>query len=197
MKNYIKKLSLKGKDKGKNIDFGGLFLNSDGILEFRYSNVFTHPGLSYLYSEDKKAIEIQGLDKSIFIKLPEKEANKLMEFKKEVINKLGNLYKSIVSGKEKLICFPIGLDDFPYLITTDTILNEAEYSSKYTEALRYAFSDKCLRDFDIGRYPGFEGYEDMQKRLGEAVVKLGLKPTNYNGEEAVITTLLEIIEGVF
>lgn len=195
MKHYLERLEVKGK-KGVAI-FSGLFFNEDNKLEFRYSNLPMFKDKRILYDSERESLLVKGFDKKVYIRLSPEDVQSLNKFEQEIRNSLISLYKDITIGKEKLLCLETGLDEYPYLITTETILENGEYSPKYSMALEYSFSNKNLKNFNIGIYPDFKNYDDMQKRLGEAIFKLNLKPNySYKGTKVIKTTLKEILKGV-
>lgn len=193
-KNYVEELKLEGK-KGEAV-FSGLILNENGKLEFKKSNLFANSGITFIFEENLNSLVINKLDKDVRIKLSKENVEKIMNFRAEIMKDLNDLYVNIVSGKEKLICFPTELEKYPYHITTETILDKGMYSPKYIQALIYACSDKCLKRFNIGKYPNFKDYGDLQKRLAEAIINLNLKSSNYKNSEAVLTTLELLLKGV-
>lgn len=195
MKHYLERLEVKGK-KGVAI-FSGLFFNEDNKLEFRYSNLPMFKDKRILYDSERESLLVKGFDKKVYIRLSPEDVQSLNKFEQEIRNSLISLYKDITIGKEKLLCLETGLDEYPYLITTETILENGEYSPKYSMALEYAFSDKNLKNYNIGIYPNFKDYTDMQMKLGRAVEKLKLSPNySYKGTKVIKTTLKEILKGV-
>lgn len=195
MKHYLERLEVKGK-KGVAI-FSGLFFNEDNKLEFRYSNLPMFKNKRIIFDKEHESLLIIGFDKKVYIRLSPENVQALNLFEKEIRNELVSLYKDITTGKEQLLCFNTGYDKYPYLITTETILENGKYSPKYSMALEYSFSNKNLKNFNIGIYPDFKNYDDMQKRLGEAILKLNLKPNySYKGTKVIKTTLKEILKGV-
>lgn len=194
MKSYIETLVVKGK-KGDG-KFSGLILNSEGKLEFKQSNIFSYSEISFVFDEEREGLQMAGIKENVLIKLTKENVDKLIAFKKEITKSLNGLFKNIISGEEKLICYPLELEEYPYFITTETIIKEGMYSPKYTKGLEYAFSDVCLKKFEIDKLPGFKDYGDLQKRLGEAIVGLKLEEVDYQGEKVIITTLKEVLVGV-
>jgi len=195
MKHYLERLEVKGK-KGVAI-FSGLFFNEDNKLEFRYSNLPMFKNKRIIFDKEHESLLIIGFDKKVYIRLSPENVQALNLFEKEIRNELVSLYKDITTGKEQLLCLNTGYDKYPYLITTETILENGEYSPKYSMALEYAFSDKNLKNYNIGIYPNFKDYTDMQMKLGRAVENLKLSPNySYGGTKVVKTTLKEILKGV-
>lgn len=195
MKHYIKRLEVKGK-KGTAI-FSGLIFNEDNVLEFKYSNLPMFKDKRIIFDKEHESLLIIGFNKKVYIRLSPENVQALNLFEKEIRKELVSLYKDITTGKEQLLCLNTGYDKYPYLITTETILENGEYSPKYSMALEYAFSDKNLKNYNIGIYPNFKDYTDMQMKLGRAVEKLKLSPNySYKGTKVVKTTLKEILKGV-
>lgn len=188
-------LILKG-EKG-NAVFSGLIFNDDKKLEFTTCNLPFLKNNSFIFDKNEEGLLINGMDKKVLIKIFPKQVIELIKIENLITKKLSSLYKDIILGREKLICLEMGIEDYPYLITAKTILEAKIYSPKYIKALEFAFSDKCLKRYQIGIYPNFKNYDDMQERLGKAVISLGLEPNDtYNGEKVIKTTLRELLEGV-
>ncbi len=177
--------------------FSNPIFNDNKKLEFTNCNLPFIKNETFVFDKEKSGLLINGTDEEILITISPEQVKELAKIEESIIKELSSLYKNIVTGEEKLICFDIGIESFPYLVTTKTILEAKVYSPKYIKALEYAFSDKCLEKAGIETLPNFKNYEDMQKRLGKAIINLGLKPNDvYNGEEVIKTTLREILKGV-
>jgi len=176
-------------EKG-NATFSGLILNDNKKLEFRYCSLPIKGKI--IFDEKKKGLLLER--GNLLISLNKEDSKKLFEIENKIKREISSLYKDIISGKEKLMLFKVDTENYPYLITTKTILESEIYSPKYVKALEYAFSDKCLKEFNIGIYPGFKNYDDMQKKIGEKVLSLGLKTNSiYRGEKVISITLKEIL----
>lgn len=182
-------LKIRGKS-GEAVFFNPIY-NIDNKIEFKDSNLFDSEGISYVVDDTNSFVQVLGLGRTVSIKIPDEKKEELINWKKSVVSKL-SFYKRIVSGEEELICFPLDLDDFPYLITSKTILDNRMISPKFTKGLEYAFSDDFLKANGLSNLPNFKNYEDMQKRLGWAIVSLKLG----NGGRIVKTNLEEILKGV-
>lgn len=190
----MKRITVTGKN-GQDFIFSNLIFNDDKELEFRHCSYKEFSGRKIVFNKDSKSLIVEDFENPIKLSV---ENNKyLLELEDMVSNQISSLYKNIVANKEELICFETGLKDFPYLITTPTLLESEIYSPKYVKALEYAFSDAVLKANNVGVYPGFKGYEDMQSKLGQTVVNMGLKPNYQYGNDKVIkTTLKELLGGV-
>lgn len=188
-------LSVKGK-KGVAV-FSGLIFNEENQLEFTNCNLPFLSKESFVVDTNSSKLVSDIGNRKVEIKIPDDEIGRFKELEIKISKELISLYKNILSGEEPLLCFYMGLEDYPYYITTPTILKADIYSSKYTKALEYAFSDECLKRFDIGIYPNFKDYDDLQRRLGKAVELLKVKDGYiYKGDKIIKTTLKEIIKGV-
>lgn len=195
MKHYVERLEIRGKE-GVAV-FSGLFFNENNKLEFKNSNLSIFKNKKILFDEEHESLMITGFEKKVFLRLSPEDVQDLIGFEREVRSELVSLYKDIINGKEKLLCLETGHEKYPYLTTTETILNNGIYSPKYSMALNYAFSNENLKNFNIGIYPNFKDYTDMQIRLGEAIKRLNLVPNyNYEGIKVIQTTLKEILKGV-
>lgn len=178
--------------------FSGLIFNDNKQLEFTSCNLPFFKNKTFVFDEEKGGLWVKGTEEKILIRISTEQVLELLEIKNKIMEELSVLYKNILAGEEKLICLNIGVEGYSYLITTETILEAEIYSPKYIKALEYSFSDKCLKKYlNLESYPHFQNYEDMQERLGKAIINLGLKPNDaYNGEEVIKTTLTKILKGV-
>lgn len=195
MKEYIKEIRIKGKEE--DFFFSGIFFNEENEVEFKNTNLSIFKNKKIIYSKKHKGLLIFGFDKKVLLRLSSENISKLDEFEKKIKNEIILLYKNITTGNEPLICLDLENDEYPYLITTKTILNNGQYSPKYIMALKYAFSNENLKKANIKIYPNFKNYTDMQIRLNESIKKLKLTPNyNYKGTKAIKTTLKEVLKGV-
>lgn len=195
MKHYIDRIEVKGK-KGTAV-FYGLFFNEDNKLEFKYSNLAMFKNKRILFEKERESLLIEGFDKKIYIRLSPEDVQNLSLFEEEIKKELISLYKNITNGTEKLLCMDTGYEKYPYLITTETIIENGEYSPKYNTALVYAFSSQNLKKHSINTNTDFKDFTDLQMKLGKAVKKLNLKPNySYKGNKVIQTTLKEILKGV-
>lgn len=187
--------TLRGKN-GKELILSNYFLNDDGQLEFRSSSLFSHSGVRYLFNRESLEIELIGLDKEVRIPISRDEGLIFFEKENEIKRSLNALYANILSGEEKLICFPTGIKDFPLHITTETILNEGMLSPKYVKGFVYALLDPQLKKSGYKEQPGFKGYEDIQERLAKNILSKKFEIEKYVNTEAYVVTLRDAIEGI-
>ena len=184
------------KEKGYRC-FSGLIFNEENRLEFTNCNLPFLSKESFIIDTNNSTLVTGIGNRKVEIKIPNDEIKRFKELEVKISKELISLYKNIINGNEPLLCFYMGLKNYPYYITTPTILRADIYSSKYIKALEYAFSDECLKRFNIGVYPNFKDYDDMQKRLGNAVEFLKVKDGYiYKGDKIIKTTLKEIIKEV-
>ena len=191
MKNWIDVLEVKGK-KGI-AKFYNLIFDENNSLVFLNSDILQNSTLRYRYSKESKALIIDRLD-GIKIKLSNENVDKLNKCFDEMKDLLISFYKDIVLGKEKLICFPIELEGYPYYVTTETILNYGMCSPKFISGFEYAFSQNCLKKFGIKTSLRFDNYKDIQKKIGCILKTRNLKCEKYKGAKAIIMTLPELID---
>lgn len=187
--------TIKGKDN-KEVTLMDYFLNEDNNLEFANSDMFSYSGVRYVFNSQNGTLDILGLDKDISIKLSKMDINAFAKVESEIKKSLNKLYKDILENKEKLICFPTPLEEYPLHITTETIINEGLTSPKYVKALVFALSDSQLKKAGYKEQPGFADYADTQKRLGTHIAAKGLPLVEYINSEAYILTLKDAIEGI-
>lgn len=191
----INKLKIRGKNG--DVEFFNLIMDENGDLVFTGSTFFTYSGLKYKYVKDE-GLEIVGLGEDrVVIKLYKNDCDTLNACKKEFASELTSLYKDIVNGVEKLVCFETGLEDYPYHITTRTVLDKGIRSPKYIAGMLYAFSDECLNKYNIAKRPDFKDYADFQKRMGNHIKEneADFPKTEFSQEMVVETTLKDLLEG--
>jgi hypothetical protein len=180
----------------KKITLMDYFLNNEGDLEFSNSDLFSYSGARFVFLDETSELAIIGLNKDIRVKLEKKEAEAMLQTEISIKKSLNKLYKDILTGDEKLICFPTGLEDYPLHITTETIINEGLTSPKFVKALIFATTDDQLSKAGYSEKPGFENYGDLQSRLGKHISSKGLTMGEYINSEAFIITLKEALKGI-
>lgn len=185
-------IEIKVDNKRGPVLFYDLILNDDLELEFRRNSFNLFKGKTVVFKEDRDALLVKEMGS--LIPIGSDNSRKLKEVLDTLVLEISSLYRNILMGQEPVLLTESGLDDFPYIMTTPTILESKIYSPKYLKALEYAFSDECLKRIDVNICPGFKDYSDMQRKVGSMVKKLNLKPNyTYKGNKVIKTTLRELL----
>lgn len=170
---------LKVKTKNGEIYFSNLIFNDNEELEFTSISIDSDllDRYSCVFNEEREKLELRcKKGKDLLIKLSNEQVNELKEIKNKIHSKIIHLYTNILNGKEELFFLETGLKDFPYVITSPTILDSKISSPKYNNALLYVFSEDVLdsrkRQVDFS----FNNYESFQQNLGRLVKKRNFKP---------------------
>lgn len=170
-------LNVKTATSGE-IVFSDLFFNDEENLEFNYAN---SKGLflqhfRFIFNEEKGALDLKSEDgKLLRLKLEEVQVEELKGIRKEVRASIVNFYKKILKGEEQLFFLPTLLEDFPYIITSPTIIKAEIQSPKYEKALLYVFSDKILKSKKMQPL-GISDAESMHRVLGEKIRRENYQP---------------------
>lgn len=183
------KRSICFKKDGKEIEFGGLEIDDDLNMRFKTCSNNEFGIGPFTFIENKSMI----ISDNHFVRLTTEILNELKLIKAKFVEKINALYKDIVSGEEELMFIDLGLEDYPYLVTTKTILDEGDISPKYNKALEFSFSDRCFSNYQLGDSPKFKDFSDLQNRLSHTVKDMNLQEYKYEGEKVVYTTLKDLL----
>ena len=184
--------------RGKNNKEGILsqpYLNDQKELVFKCFSLFSHPSLCFILNENQKSIDIQNGKQTVSILLAKDYANDLKEMvdvKKKIINDLSLLGERLRTGKERLMVIDLKNDE--YYFTSETIINNAQYSSKYNVALLY-YVNQSLKT--SGKPLLFRDCSEMQRGLNKAFLKTDLNLLDRNemgGENCFYITIPELVE---
>lgn len=110
--------------------------------------------------------------------------NLATEQKQNIIKDINCLWKNILAGKEELLFFPLVEDDYPYFLTTPTILENGHFSIKYYEALVYAFNQGLKKQ---GKSIHIWNYENLVLNLKPILKETMLQNSQYNNEAKTIS----------
>lgn len=106
-------------------------------------------------------------DKTVSIK--EEEVSRMKEYRENLRGKLKKYYMDLLSGKEDLMIVPTGdPNDYPNLITSETLLENGHESEKYAEVLESLFYPRSLEKIGVTRR--FNSFHDVQLRSGNLKV---------------------------
>ncbi|MDF2879561.1 MAG: hypothetical protein K0R54_118 [Clostridiaceae bacterium] len=167
-------LFLKGKNDFK-LEFSEPYLNDDREIIFKNSSLLCKlPNSEIIVNEDKKALEIRSYDKKILISLDnyKAEMQEILSIKKLILKDLSILLKNYKEGNENIIAFNFEEENYPFYITTPTILKNGHYSIKYEKGLEYWIKERAMQ---LGKKLQFIDFNDLQKRAGMALAKANLK----------------------
>lgn len=161
-------------NNGKDIIFSDAFYNDDKKVEFRtvtsLDKLFSYKKLRYVYNASNKKIEVIGLAKKVFIKINKPSIRKIESFERVIIRKLNEFYQNIISDKEKILAMKLDIVGFyDYYVTTPTMMNNMQWSSKYGDGLLYCFSNSMLGD-DINL--NLETMSDLQVYLSVLISEM-------------------------
>lgn len=161
---------LKGKN-GKDAVFSQPYVNDERELEFKFCSFFSG---KVLLNRDKKAIELQSGKKKIYILLREENEglfNELMEVRKQILLDLRELNQNFQSGKEPIYAIESGYEEYPFLITTPSIINNGQHSVKYEKAILYFINEGAKKK---GKRVNISNYETLLATVGQALQKCDL-----------------------
>lgn len=179
---YIKEVRFEGKDKGcgnkhDDLVLSGVYLDSDLGIKFKYCNyVSSDFGYSFGVDEKRGGIYISHsvADKGLYFEMKDTpvkgaEYKELLKFKEEIMKEIKGFWKKLANGQENLICIYLGEPTLPFLITTNTLMKNGEYSKKYETAVVYAIN----KAFEANELPtlGTE-YSQVQLELGRILFNL-------------------------
>lgn len=131
------------------------FYSRDDKVEFELS----YPRIEgrKIFNKERGAIEAG----ETFIKLSDSQIKDILNFERTIKRDVIDLYKNIVKGEEKIMCLPFKSPKTKFIITTQTILDKRHLSPKYSDALLFAFSKKCLSSFGINKHFDFKDQSEM------------------------------------
>lgn len=161
---------LKGKN-GQKVVFSAPYLNDEKELEFKFCSFFYG---RVLVNRKKKAIELHSKKKKVFLLL-KGENEKLFEvclgIRKAIIDDLHVLTQNFRSGKEPIYAIESGNEQYPFLITTPTVLENGRYSIKYEKGLLFFLHDTAKK---AGKEIDVTDYEHLLKIAGKALAASNL-----------------------
>jgi hypothetical protein len=161
---------LKGKD-GQEAVFSQPYVNDEKELEFKYCSFFSG---KVLLNEEKRAIELQSGKKKVYILLRDENEglyNELIEVRKQILLDLRELNINFQSGKEPIYAIESGYEDYPFLITTPSIINNGQHSVKYEKAILYFINEGAKKK---GKKINIANYDHLLTTVGQALKKCDL-----------------------
>lgn len=189
-------LTIKGNDK--NAVFSQPYLNDNKELTFRFSNLRNLlPHAEFVLNEEKKGIEIRGYSKKILVSLEnyKEDFKTFVRIKKEIIRDLAKLSTRLLENEEDVVIFETGLEEYPYLFTSQTIIDNGIYSCKYNKALIYSIN-KALKKAGKNTLPN--EYDSFHRNLGKVFkskVNFKALKTNTIGEDKYYSlTVKELVD---
>ena len=135
---------LKAKD-GRKICFNRPYINDDKQLEFLFCSHFNAiPNTTYVLNERDVTIEIKAKGyQKVVIKLKghyEAFYHKALKAKEEIMKLIKDFMQSLLSGKEQIFVYETGNRECPYFFTSQSIMNNGEFSIKFEKGLMYYIS---------------------------------------------------------
>lgn len=188
--NVAKSFTLKGVNGEKGI-FTLPFVNDEKELEFSYCSFFD--GKVTLHIEKKGLVLERGKRKFILLLKGENEAtfNEMLAVRNLILMDLRELTKRFQAGEEAIVAFPHENEQYPFLITTPSILDNGIYSTKYGKSILYFLNEELKKN---GK-PMVSTYESMLEIVGKAIQKMEVKniKEGYMGKEKYYTVSLSSV----
>ena len=207
MNCYINEIIFDGKviegKKAEDLIFREPYVDTDKVIRFKSVNYLEKLTGYHAYVDEKeRALCVQhGKDNPRMV-LPmetrQEEYLKLLQFKKEVLNDVTALWKNIINGAEVLTFFNLQTGEMPFLLTTQSVMNNDKYSPKYKQAVVYAIT-KAFEENGLKVETSGDFYQ-MQLNLGRIISdlvaqgELKCEPWNDGKEEVVNTTLSMLLD---
>lgn len=158
---------LKSSD-GKEGKFLFPFINDNKELEFKYCSFFEgrvtldikRQGIRLESQKRKVVLMLKGENHTVY--------NEMLNVRNLILKDLTELTKRYKEGSETLIAFPYEDERYPFLITTQSVLDNGMYSTKYGKSILYFLNDEFKRK---GK-PTVETYESMLQSVGKTIQKM-------------------------
>lgn len=159
--------TLTGVD-GQEGRFNSPFINDNKELEFKYCSFFE--GKVTLDTE-RKGLLLESGKRKVLLMLKGKNEdvyNEMLIVRNLILMDLRELTKRFKEGSETLIAFPYENEQYPFLITTQSILDNGLYSTKYGKSVLYFLNE----EFKKKGKPVVSSYESMLETVGKAIQKM-------------------------
>jgi len=182
--------------EGKNqtsLIFTQPYLNDNKELIFKYCNL-RFPSAQFVLNETEKAIEIRNMGTQVLFKMGNGHLEEYEEFinvKKKILSDLKTLGQRLMAGTEQIVVYDLGKSNF--FFSTNTILDNAQYSCKYNKALIYCVNEQIKK---LGKPDRFNDESELQLGLGKAFKKSEYKKfskSTIGGEIVYLVSLKDII----
>lgn len=175
------------KIENENVVFSRLILNQQEELELAEANVDFLSNHRFVFNEEKETLEtISNFSISMVIELEKEEIKELKNIKRQARASINSFYKGLLDGSEEFLLLNTKAKEFPYIITSQAILDAEVSSPKYENAMEYVFSDKILKMKNKKRDFEFTNHEEFQRELGQKVKKKKLESDyNFKGQRAL------------
>lgn len=184
--------------KGSNGQEGKLcfpFINDKKELEFKHCSFFDgsvtldakRKGLLLEEPNQKVVLVLKGENQSVY--------TEMMAVRNLILKDLADLTKRYKEGKESLLAFPYEDEQYPFLITTQSILDNGLYSTKYGKAILYFLNE----EFKKKGKTTVSSYESMIETVGKTIQQMDetkLKEGQMGKHKYFEVTIASIAEAV-
>lgn len=114
----------------------------------------------------------------------------VLAYKQSIRKELTEYYNQLIKGEEKLELIPThDKEDYPYIVTSQKLLDNGYKTEKYAEVLESVFYPKSLVKVGLKTGEFFEDMHDVQLKVGNAKFS--------DSNKVIEITLSDLVKAVF
>lgn len=153
---------------GEDGKFSSPFINDKKELEFKYCSFYEG---KVTLDIERKGLLLENGKRKVLLRLKSENEdvyNEMLIVRNLILMDLRELTKRYKEGSEDLIAFPYENEQYPFLITTQSILDNGIFSTKYSKSVLYFLNE----EFKKRGKPVVASYESMLETVGKAIQKM-------------------------